>query len=106
MAARRASFGLSDRPMVEPGDDVPTILAGGGHAGRPIPFVERDQRAGGIERDAGNRLLGHTGGGARRAHRGRDRRPDVVGALLGMVLPRPVERDRMLGPSKHAAVRD
>ncbi len=103
VAARRAATGFGDRPVVEPGDHVPAILVAGRHAGRPVRLVQGDQRAGGIERDAGDRLPADTGDGERVADRGRDRRPDVVRALLGVVWLRPVQRDRSLGPGEHAA---
>ena len=69
----------------------------------PARPVERHQRAGGIEADPRDRLGSDAGLGPRRARRGADRPPDVVGILLGMVRRRPVHGDRPAVPGEHPA---
>ncbi len=104
VAARGAFLGLGERAVVEPDDDVPAVLARGRDGRRAVVVVERDQRAGGIEADAGDLFPRQAGLRAGRADGGADRPPDVLAVLLGVVGRGLVQRDRVLGARQHAAV--
>ena len=74
VAGGRACLGLGDGAVVEPEDGVPAVVAGGRDGDRAALGVAEDERAGGVEGEAGD-LLGAGGGlGAGGAER-RRRRP-------------------------------
>ena len=105
VAGGGAFLGLGERAVIEPDDDVPLVLAAGRDAGRAVLAVERDQRAGGIEADPGDRRRRQARLLARVPRGGADRLPDVLARLLGVVRPRLVHQNRPAGAGEHPATR-
>ncbi len=103
MARRRAFVGFGKRAMVEPDDGVPALFAGHRDAELAAVAVANDQRAGGIEADAGDAFRRDAGLLPRGADRYADRRPDVFRIVLGVVGLRLMHEDRVFGAAKHVA---
>ncbi len=94
--------------MIEPDDRVPAIVALPRDAERRALPVADDERTGGVEADARDARAIRIGRRQRTANRRANRRPDLLGIMLGMVGFRLVHIDRKFrapeqtpGPIEH-----
>ena len=93
--------GFRHRAVVHPDDGV-AVRRPGRRDGERVPAgVERDQRAGGVEADAGDGVRRDSG--RRLAHGVARRRPDIAGGMLDDVARLTEQRDRPAGAGDQPA---
>ena len=96
------AFGLRDGAVIHPDDDILRGLAGGTDGHGPVLGVEHDERAGGVEADAGDVRRRSLGRLQRAPHGAAARGPDVGGGMLHEVRRGPEEQDGLGGVAEHA----